>query len=186
MREVLEETAHRFRPTELVGIYRWHYAPADVTFLRFAYTGMVAGVEDRPLDREIRRAVWLAYDEVRAVQSRHRSPLVMACVDDHRAGKRYPLETIVHYAMKRPFLVLASLLLLAPAARAEQDVEICYNYGCTKRAGVHFSDEQLKRVQAEFTGVRGSRHRARGDRAGDGGDVCHRRASRRPSGRTAG
>jgi ADP-ribose pyrophosphatase YjhB (NUDIX family) len=97
VREVLEETAHRFRPTELVGIYRWHFAPADVTFLRFAYTGVVEGVEDRPLDREIRRAVWLAYDEVLAVQSRHRSPLVMACIDDHRAGKRYPLETIVHY-----------------------------------------------------------------------------------------
>lgn len=98
VREVLEETAHRFRPTALVGIYRWHYAPADVTFLRFAYTGVVEGVEDRPLDREIRRAAWLAYDEVRAVQSRHRSPLVMACIEDHRAGRRYPLEAIVHYA----------------------------------------------------------------------------------------
>ena len=97
VREVLEETAHRFRPTALVGIYRWHYAPADVTFLRFAYTGVVEGVDDRPLDREIRRAVWLAYEEVRAVQSRHRSPLVMACIDDHRAGRRYPLEAIVHY-----------------------------------------------------------------------------------------
>jgi ADP-ribose pyrophosphatase YjhB (NUDIX family) len=97
VREVLEETAHRFRPTGLVGVYRWHYAPADVTFLRFTFTGVVEGVEDRPLDREIRRAVWLAYDEVRAVQSRHRSPLVMACIDDHRAGKRYPLEVIVHH-----------------------------------------------------------------------------------------
>lgn len=97
VREVLEETAHRFRPTGLVGVYRWHYAPADVTFLRFTFTGVVEGVEDRPLDREIRRAVWLAYDEVRAVQSRHRSPLVMACIDDHRAGKRYPLDVIVHH-----------------------------------------------------------------------------------------
>jgi ADP-ribose pyrophosphatase YjhB (NUDIX family) len=97
VREVLEETAHRFRPTGLIGVYRWHYAPADVTFLRFTFTGVVEGVEDRPLDREIRRAVWLAYDEVRAVQSRHRSPLVMACIDDHRAGKRYPLEVIVHH-----------------------------------------------------------------------------------------
>lgn len=34
-REVLEETAHRFVPAALVGIYRWYYQPADVTFLRF-------------------------------------------------------------------------------------------------------------------------------------------------------
>jgi 8-oxo-dGTP pyrophosphatase MutT (NUDIX family) len=97
VREVLEETAHRMRPTALVGVYRWRYAPADVTFLRFAFTGTVAGVEDRPLDREIRRVVWLAPEEARAVQSRHRSPLVMACIDDHLAGRRYPLDLIVHH-----------------------------------------------------------------------------------------
>ena len=97
VREVLEETAHRFVPTALVGIYRWRYAPADVTFLRFAFTGTVAGVENRPLDREIRRALWLAPEEIRAVQSRHRSPLVMACVEDHLAGRRYPLELLVHH-----------------------------------------------------------------------------------------
>jgi ADP-ribose pyrophosphatase YjhB (NUDIX family) len=97
VREVLEETAHRMRPTALVGVYRWRYAPADVTFLRFAFTGAVEGVEDRPLDREIRRAVWLAPEEVREVQSRHRSPLVMACIEDHLAGRRYPLDLIVHH-----------------------------------------------------------------------------------------
>lgn len=96
IREVLEETAYRMRPAALVGVYRWRYAPADVTFLRFAFTGAVSGPEDRPLDREIRRAVWLAPEEVRAVQSRHRSPLVMACIDDHLAGRRYPLDLIVH------------------------------------------------------------------------------------------
>lgn len=97
VREVLEETAHRMRPTAIVGVYRWRYAPADVTFLRFAFAGTVQGVEDRPLDREIRRAVWLAPEEARAVQSRHRSPLVMACIDDHLAGRRFPLDLLVHY-----------------------------------------------------------------------------------------
>ena len=41
VREVMEETAHRFTPTSLVGIYRWHYAPRDVTFLRFTFSGNV-------------------------------------------------------------------------------------------------------------------------------------------------
>ena len=36
-REVLEETAHRFQPTGLVGVYRWRYAAKDVTFLRFCF-----------------------------------------------------------------------------------------------------------------------------------------------------
>ena len=96
-REALEETAHLFRPTDLLGIYRWHYAPKDVTFLRFAFLGEVLGETDRPLDREIRRVLWLTPDEVRAARDRHRSPLVMACIDDCLAGRRYPLEVVRHF-----------------------------------------------------------------------------------------
>jgi 8-oxo-dGTP pyrophosphatase MutT (NUDIX family) len=95
-REALEETAHTFRPTHLLGIYRWHHAPADVTFLRFAFLGEVLEATDRPLDHEIRRVVWLTPDEVRAVRERHRSLLVQACVDDCLAGRRYPLDVIRH------------------------------------------------------------------------------------------
>jgi NADH pyrophosphatase NudC (nudix superfamily) len=96
-REVLEETAHAFRPTHLLGIYRWHYAPKDVTFLRFAFLGDVTAETDHPLDREIRRVVWLTPEEVRAARGRHRSPLVMACIDDCLAGRRYPLDILRHY-----------------------------------------------------------------------------------------
>ena len=96
-REALEETAHSFRPTHLLGIYRWHYAPKDVTFLRFAFLGEVVGDTGGPLDREIRRVLWLTPEEVRAGRERHRSPLVMACVDDCLAGRRYPLDLIRHY-----------------------------------------------------------------------------------------
>ena len=31
-------------------------------------------------------------DEIRATQARHRSPLILRCVEDYLAGKRYPLE----------------------------------------------------------------------------------------------
>jgi NADH pyrophosphatase NudC (nudix superfamily) len=96
-REALEETAHAFRPTHLLGVYRWHYAPQDVTFLRFAFLGEVVGETDRPLDREIRRVLWLTPDEARAALERHRSPLVQACIDDCLAGRRYPLDLIRHY-----------------------------------------------------------------------------------------
>jgi len=97
-REALEETAHHFRPHELLGIYRWHFQDADVTFLRFAFCGKISGHDpQRKLDREIRRAVWMTPEEIRGVRDRHRSPLVLACVEDYLAGRRYPLDLLRHY-----------------------------------------------------------------------------------------
>ena len=98
-REVLEETAHRFDPQQLVGIYRWSRPQRDVTYLRFAFCGEILGFEQgRALDEGILRAVWLTPDEIRALAPRHRSPLVWRCVEDYMDGKRYPLELITHFA----------------------------------------------------------------------------------------
>jgi phosphatase NudJ len=99
VREVLEETAHRLTPTALLGIYLSRFQRPergeDVTYLRLAFTGelgeMVAG---RALDAGIVRTVWLTRDEVRASCERHRSPLVWRCIEDHAAGRRWPLEVI--------------------------------------------------------------------------------------------
>jgi len=90
-REVMEETAHRFEPTGLVGVYRWHYAPKDVTFLRFCFRGKVLGVEDRKLDKEIIRTLWLSPADVKA-SAAARSPLVLKCIEDYLAGSDYPLH----------------------------------------------------------------------------------------------
>jgi ADP-ribose pyrophosphatase YjhB (NUDIX family) len=90
-REVLEETAHRFEPTGLVGVYRWHYAPKDVTFLRFCFRGNVLGIEDRKLDKEIVALHWLTVEQVKA-SAATRSPLVLECIQDYLAGRNYPLE----------------------------------------------------------------------------------------------
>ncbi len=99
VRETLEETAYRFKPMQLVGIYSWQHPTKDVTYLRFAFTGELRGYEaGRPLDTGIVAARWLTYDEVLATQERHRSPLILRCIDDLRAGKRYPLDLLVHYA----------------------------------------------------------------------------------------
>ena len=91
-REVMEETAHRFEPEGLVGVYRWHYAAKDVTFLRFCFFGRVLGTEQRALDKEIVQIHWLTADELRKRKSEHRSPLVQKCVDDYLAGQRFPLQ----------------------------------------------------------------------------------------------
>lgn len=97
-RETLEESAYEFEPQYLVGIYRWHATISDTTYLRFAFTGRIlAHHPERALDEGIVRAAWMTPEEIRATQARHRSPLILRCVEDYLAGKRYPLEIITHY-----------------------------------------------------------------------------------------
>ncbi len=97
-REALEETAHEFVPQALVGVYMSRYLSNrtgdDVTYLRFAFSGRVGASYDQPLDEGILRAVWMTYDELIACREKHRSPLVLQCVDDYLAGKRSPLSVI--------------------------------------------------------------------------------------------
>jgi 8-oxo-dGTP pyrophosphatase MutT (NUDIX family) len=98
-RETLEETAHIFRPTHLVGIYQIRIPEKDVTYLRFAFAGEVLGFDEtRDLDEGIVRAVWLTPEEIEASADRHRSPFVVQCVKDWQAGRRFPLELIRHVA----------------------------------------------------------------------------------------
>ena len=94
-REVLEETAHRFEPIGLVGIYRWHYAAKDVTFLRFCFRGNFSGVDSsRTLDKEIVAVHWLTPAQLTDRRAEHRSPLVQKCVEDFLAGRHFPLEVL--------------------------------------------------------------------------------------------
>lgn len=99
VREALEETAYHFKPTHLIGIYNWKHPSKEITYLRFAFGGELRGYDaERQLDAGIVGARWLSYEEVLATQERHRSPLILRCIDDLRAGKRYPLDLLVHYA----------------------------------------------------------------------------------------
>lgn len=98
-REALEETAFHFKPTELVGIYLSRFQRAstgdDITYLRFAYCGTLGDFDStRSLDTGIVRTLWMTPDEVRASVDRHRSPLVLRCLEDHLAGLRFPLATV--------------------------------------------------------------------------------------------
>lgn len=97
-RETLEETAYRFTPEALVGLYLSRQVNAggqDTTYLRFAFCG-VLGEHDasRRLDTGIVRTLWLTADEVRASAARHRSPLVVQCLEDYLRGARYPLALV--------------------------------------------------------------------------------------------
>lgn len=94
-RETLEETGWEVQPMHLVGIYTWSPQDNAATFVRFAFAATALRHEpDRPLDHGIVRALWLSYDELVARRHNHRSPLVLRCVDDYRAGHRWPSDVI--------------------------------------------------------------------------------------------
>jgi len=96
-RETLEETAYEFMPEYLVGVYHWRHPGRNVTYLRFAFSGRLgAHHPGRALDAGIVRALWLTAAEVRASRGRHRSPLVVRCIEDYQRGARAPLDLLVH------------------------------------------------------------------------------------------
>ncbi len=99
VREALEETARDFVPEALLGIYMARFVRSarleDVTYVRLAFSGSVSEpIVGRTLDHGIHRTVWMTVDEIRASAARHRSPLVLRCIEDHLAGKRLPLDAI--------------------------------------------------------------------------------------------
>jgi len=99
IRETLEETAHRFQPGALLGVYHYLDPGTGITYVRFAFTGDSTGVDaGRPLDQGIIRAVWMSPEEVRDTAHRHRNPMVMRCMDDYLAGRRYPLDLLTYHA----------------------------------------------------------------------------------------
>ncbi|HEY4352678.1 MAG TPA: NUDIX hydrolase [Paraburkholderia sp.] len=105
VRETLEETAHPFTPEALVGVYMTHWARPDsdgTTYLRFTFCGSANAVTDRALDPDIVRTLWMTADELRACPERHRTPLVMRCIDDYLAGKRFPLDFVHTHSVGPP------------------------------------------------------------------------------------
>ena len=99
VREVLEETGCVFTLQSLVGVYLGRFQrPArneDVTYLRMAFSGTVGErLPGRRLDYSIERTLWMSLPELRACTERHRSSMVLQCIEDHAAGRSYPLELI--------------------------------------------------------------------------------------------
>lgn len=95
VRETMEETRYLFEATALQGIYRFQPRPDDdMTYLRFLFRGRVLERIEGPLDEEIIAAEWLTYDELLCSRERHRSPLVLAGIEDSRRSPGYPLDII--------------------------------------------------------------------------------------------
>ncbi len=112
VREAREETAHDFRPTALVGVYLSCLqspggavrAAGGITYLRFAFCGDLGKcIAGQPLDAGIVRTLWMTPAEIRACAPRHRSPVLLQCMDDYLAGARYPMALLhTHLGLSLP------------------------------------------------------------------------------------
>ena len=95
VRETWEETAWRFEPDALTGLYLWRNPDTGRTILRLAFGGTCTDHDpERTLDRGIVRALWLTRPQIEARSPSLRSPMVLRCIDDYLRGERYPLAAL--------------------------------------------------------------------------------------------
>jgi 8-oxo-dGTP pyrophosphatase MutT (NUDIX family) len=95
IRETLEETAWTVEPEAVTGVYLWRNPETGASFLRVGFAvRCVRHHPERPLDDGIQRALWMSRGDLKAARDRLRSPLVMSCIDDYLAGRRYPLDIL--------------------------------------------------------------------------------------------
>ena len=97
IREVREETAWRFDPASLVGVYLWRSPESGVTTMRFAFCGSVDDHQAaQPLDHGIIGTHWLSREDLQQRERLLRSPLVLRCIEDYLGGRRKPLDSVAH------------------------------------------------------------------------------------------
>jgi 8-oxo-dGTP pyrophosphatase MutT (NUDIX family) len=95
VREVREETAWRFEPQSLLGVYLWRNPASGRSTMRFAFTGAVTDHDAaQPLDHGIVGTHWLTRTDLLERKPRLRSPLVLRCVEDYLHGARLPLDSV--------------------------------------------------------------------------------------------
>jgi ADP-ribose pyrophosphatase YjhB (NUDIX family) len=92
LRETLEETAWTVALQYLIGVHQWRSTEHGDAVIRFSFAAQALSHDaTRPLDSDIRRALWLTRAEIAALGERLRSPLVLLSIDEWLAGQRLPL-----------------------------------------------------------------------------------------------
>jgi 8-oxo-dGTP pyrophosphatase MutT (NUDIX family) len=93
VRETLEETGWAVEPEAVLGIHQ--LVLPQIHYVRIAILCRpLAHDPARPLDAEIIRPHWLTREQIVQHQLPCRSALVLRCIDEHRAGRRFPLDLI--------------------------------------------------------------------------------------------
>lgn len=91
-RELIEETGISLNASHLVGIYNLH-ATNGIHYMRFSFAFNSPELsKPSPKDDDILSADWFSLEQIKSLPLR--SPLVLKCIEDHLAGKAYPLSLI--------------------------------------------------------------------------------------------
>ena len=95
VRETLEETGWSIELEHFLGVHQWCSSEHGEGVLRFSVAARaLAHDAQRPLDKGIRRALWMTRAEIAALGNRLRSPMVLLSIDAWLAGRRFPLDTL--------------------------------------------------------------------------------------------
>jgi ADP-ribose pyrophosphatase YjhB (NUDIX family) len=95
VRETLEESAWEVELTGLVAIYQWVEPVEQRPLIRFTFAARpLRERAGAALDTGIERALWLTEAEARSARFAPRSPFVLRSLDDYRARRPLPLDTL--------------------------------------------------------------------------------------------
>jgi len=93
IREVREETAWKFSPIAINGIYLWQHPITEERFLRIVFCGTCSNHDlAQPLDTGIIRTLWLSKAEILSRQDCLRSPMVLSALEDYQSKVRFPVN----------------------------------------------------------------------------------------------
>lgn len=96
-RETLEETGWNVTPTALIGLYVYTAPSNGVTYHRYCFAANAnSEVSNARLDDGIIGPRWMTIEELRTSEQL-RSQMVLTCVEDYLAGRRFPLNLIVEH-----------------------------------------------------------------------------------------
>ncbi|KRB41040.1 NUDIX hydrolase [Rhodanobacter sp. Root179] len=103
LRETLEETGWTVELQHLIGVHQWRSTEHGDAVVRFSFAARAISHDpDRPLDSDIRRALWLTREEIAALGERLRSPMILQSIDLWLGGQRLPLEILSHLPEGEP------------------------------------------------------------------------------------
>jgi 8-oxo-dGTP pyrophosphatase MutT (NUDIX family) len=97
LRETLEETGWTVELQHLIGVHQWRSTEHGDAVIRFSFAARAISHDpERPLDTDIRRALWLTRAEIAALGERLRSPMILQSIDLWLGGQRLPLSVLSH------------------------------------------------------------------------------------------
>ncbi|HEX7813796.1 NUDIX hydrolase [Dyella sp.] len=104
VREALEETGWDIQLQHFIGIQQWISPEHGDGVVRLSFAGRpLRHHPERPLDKDIHRAVWMTRQEIVMLGDRLRTPMVLASIDAWLAGQRLPLAVLNSHLPGDPY-----------------------------------------------------------------------------------